>query len=79
MKESVWLVFRKGPDQDQEVTHVCTSYSLAADRARGLTLLWGPVGNWIQDGNRYFNRDLEHHVWFESYCLDVGSEITPEE
>ena len=75
-----YLVFRAGPDNETEVTHVCSSYSLAAKRARGITLLWGPSGKdeWVQDGNRYFSTCFSYHVWLESFELDAGSEITNE-
>lgn len=73
-KKEIWIVCRSGPDNDREVTHVCSTYELAAKRARGLTLLWGPTNDWIQDGNRYFSKCLEYHVEFESRYLDAGLE-----
>ncbi len=74
MSNDVWIVQLRGPDNESEITHVCSTYDLAAKRARGVTLLWGPPDTWIQDGNRYYSRCLSYHVWFDSKCLDAGLE-----
>ena len=72
--KDIWIVTRRGPDNEDEVTHICSTYELAAKRARGITLLWGPPDDWIQDGNRHFSKCLGYHVWWESKILDGGLE-----